>query len=176
MQASTELGMNFLKPSGTYCFVSGPMYESKAECRFLQLLGGDAVGMSTVPEIVAAHHCGMKTLCLSLITNKVVNGSDDGEPVATHEEVLTAVNERSKDIQALVKHIVAVMNRSILPNIPSPQKVSLVVPNEMEKNVIGVWPNSNRETSFSFPLFAACVGSTLLASFVFSKRTGKLIG
>jgi hypothetical protein len=152
------------------------MYESKAECRFLQLLGGDAVGMSTVPEIVAAHHCGMKTLCLSLITNKVVNGSDDGEPVATHEEVLTAVNERSKDIQALVKHIVAVMNRSILPNIPSPQKVSLVVPNEMEKNVIGVWPNSNRETSFSFPLFAACVGSTLLASFVFSKRTGKLIG
>ena len=46
--AAEELGIDFLIPHGTYCFVSGPQYESKAECRFLRLLGGDAVGMSTV--------------------------------------------------------------------------------------------------------------------------------
>lgn len=43
--AAERLGINFLIPHGTYCFVSGPQYESKAECRFLRSLGGDAVGM-----------------------------------------------------------------------------------------------------------------------------------
>jgi purine-nucleoside phosphorylase len=90
-KAAKELDMNFVKPQGTYCFVSGkkhncrmlslfyfmkrknwdllissllkckgPMYESKAECRFLKMLGGDTVGMSTVPEAVTAHHCNMQ--------------------------------------------------------------------------------------------------------------------
>lgn len=57
--AAKELGHDFVIPHGTYCFVSGPMYESRAECRFLRSLGGDAVGMSTVPEIVG-------NLCLAL--------------------------------------------------------------------------------------------------------------
>jgi purine-nucleoside phosphorylase len=43
--AADELGIDFLKTHGTYCFVSGPQYESKAECRFLRSLGGDCVGM-----------------------------------------------------------------------------------------------------------------------------------
>lgn len=60
LKAAKELDMNFVRPSGTYCFVSGPMYESKAECRFLKMLGGDTVGMSTVPEVVTAHHCNMQ--------------------------------------------------------------------------------------------------------------------
>ncbi len=94
----------FLRTNGTYCFVSGPMYESKAECKFLRQIGGDCVGMSTVPEIVAAHHSGMKVLCLSLITNKVVISGDEGPP-ASHEEVLEAVNLRSQQIQGLVKEI-----------------------------------------------------------------------
>merc|ERR1719491_1004330 len=47
----------FVRQTGKYCFVSGPQYESKLECNFLRnSVGGDAVGMSTVPEIVAAHH------------------------------------------------------------------------------------------------------------------------
>ena len=49
---------------------SGPTYETKTECRFLRSIGGDAVGMSTIPEVIAAKHCGMKILGLSLITNK----------------------------------------------------------------------------------------------------------
>jgi purine-nucleoside phosphorylase len=63
-------GNNPLVGHGTYCFVSGPQYESKAECRFLRRLGGDAVGMSTVPEIVAAHHCDVSAsimLCVLLM-------------------------------------------------------------------------------------------------------------
>ena len=51
-------------------YLSGPTYETKAECRFLRSIGGDAVGMSTIPEVIAAKHCGMKILGLSLITNK----------------------------------------------------------------------------------------------------------
>lgn len=53
-----------------YQYISGPTYETKAECRFLRSVGGDAVGMSTIPEVIAAKHCGMKILGLSLITNK----------------------------------------------------------------------------------------------------------
>jgi purine-nucleoside phosphorylase len=60
LKAAKELNLNFVKPHGTYCFVSGPMYESKAECRFLRMLGGDTVGMSTVPEAVTAQHCNMQ--------------------------------------------------------------------------------------------------------------------
>ena len=71
--AADALGYrDFLRPGATYAFVSGPQYESRAECAFLRSAGADAVGMSTVPEVVAAHHAGMAVLCLSLITNKVV--------------------------------------------------------------------------------------------------------
>jgi purine-nucleoside phosphorylase len=57
-------------------FFSRGVYSPINYCSFLKSLGGDAVGMSTVPEIVAAHHCNMQVLCLSLITNKVVMGGD----------------------------------------------------------------------------------------------------
>ena len=78
LKSAKGLGIDqFVRKDGTYCFVSGPMYESKAECRFLRSVGGDSVGMSTVPEIVAAHHSGMKVVCLSLITNKVVIKGDE---------------------------------------------------------------------------------------------------
>lgn len=78
----------YLHLDGTYAFVSGPQYESKSECAMLKMLGADAVGMSTVPEILAAHHSGMAVLCLSLITNKVVYFDEaDGEAEhANHEE------------------------------------------------------------------------------------------
>ena len=96
----------FVRKGGTYCFVSGPMYESQSEARFLRSVGGDAVGMSTVPEVVAAHHCGIKVICLSLITNKVVTSDDPDAVAASHEEVLEAVLTRSTQIQELVKTVV----------------------------------------------------------------------
>ena len=103
------------------------MYESKAECRFLRSLGGDAVGMSTIPEVVSAHHCNMKTLCLSLITNKVIMTGDEGAPVASHAEVLEAVEKRSIEMQTLVKQIVATLRKEVLPKLPPLREVSLLL-------------------------------------------------
>lgn len=134
--AAKELGIDFLIPHGTYCFVSGPQYESKAECRFLRSLGGDAVGMSTVPEIVTAHHCDMKTLCLSLITNKVVMDGDEGAPVATHQEVLEAVNKRSKQMQTLVKEIVKQIDKEVLRKLPPLRTISTMVPDDISKEFL----------------------------------------
>jgi purine-nucleoside phosphorylase len=124
-QAARDMGIDFLIPHGTYCFVSGPMYESKAECHFLRSLGGDSVGMSTIPEVVAAHHCNMQVLCLSLITNKVVMAGDEGAAVASHAEVLEAVGERSIQMQTLVKGIINTLNQVILPNLPNLTPVNL---------------------------------------------------
>ncbi|NXX19751.1 PNPH phosphorylase, partial [Podargus strigoides] len=62
--------------AGVYCGVGGPSYETAAECRLLRRLGADAVGMSTVGEAVAARHCGLRVLGLSLITN-AAPGDDD---------------------------------------------------------------------------------------------------
>lgn len=128
INASKQLQMDeFVQTDGTYCFVSGPMYESKAECKFLRSVGGDSVGMSTVPEIVAAHHCNMKVLCLSLITNKVVMKGDEG-PAASHQEVLDAVNTRSEQIQALVKQIVKNLNATgLIDAMPDLKPINLEV-------------------------------------------------
>jgi hypothetical protein len=102
-----EFGMSDrIRADGTYCFVSGPSYESMAECRFLRGLGGDSVGMSTLPEVIVARHCGMKVLGLSLITNKVILSKKDKAPAATHAEVLQAVEESGKRIEFIVKAFV----------------------------------------------------------------------
>ena len=69
---------------GIYCGVSGPAYETPAEVRFLQLIGGKAVGMSTVPESIAANHLGLRVCALSCITNLAAGL---GKFKLTHEEV-----------------------------------------------------------------------------------------
>ena len=56
---------------GVYVCQSGPCYETPAECKFLQIIGGDACGMSTVNEVIACRHLGMKVFAVSLITNIV---------------------------------------------------------------------------------------------------------
>eukprot|EP00929_Paragymnodinium_shiwhaense_P094438 TRINITY_DN54_c0_g1_i2.p1 TRINITY_DN54_c0_g1~~TRINITY_DN54_c0_g1_i2.p1 ORF type:complete len:329 (+),score=90.61 TRINITY_DN54_c0_g1_i2:79-987(+) len=96
-----ELSLSKVMRQGCYCQMSGPNYESRAEVRLLRTLSVDAVGMSTVPEVLAAVHCGMKILGLSLITNKAVLPGDDA-PAANHAEVIEAGNARAKDVQALV--------------------------------------------------------------------------
>jgi purine-nucleoside phosphorylase len=77
---------------GIYCGVSGPAYETPAEVRFLQLIGGKAVGMSTVPESIAANHLGLRVCALSCITNLAAGLS---KQKLTHEEV----TERAKSVE-----------------------------------------------------------------------------
>ncbi len=72
---------------GVYCYLAGPMFETPAEIRFLQRIGADAVGMSTVPEVIVARHCGLKVLAISGISN--VHRPDSRAPT-THAEVLDA--------------------------------------------------------------------------------------
>ena len=57
-----ELGMEDFMRTGVYFHLSGPSYETAAECRMIRSWGGDSVGMSTAPEVVVARHCGMKVL------------------------------------------------------------------------------------------------------------------
>jgi len=70
---------------GVYLMLSGPAYETRAELRMLRTLGADAVGMSTVHELLVARHMGVRVLGFSLITNKA---TADMEGEVTHEEVL----------------------------------------------------------------------------------------
>ncbi len=70
---------------GVYIMLSGPNYETRAEMRMLRSMGGDAVGMSTVPEVLVARHAGVRVLGFSLVTNKA---TDDIDHEVTHEEVL----------------------------------------------------------------------------------------
>ncbi len=64
-------------PEGVYCWYSGPPFETPAEIRMLKLLGGDAVGMSTVPEVILARFLGLKVAAISTITNMAAGMSDE---------------------------------------------------------------------------------------------------
>lgn len=97
---------------GVYCFVSGPNYESRAEARFLRMIGSDAVGMSTVPEVVVARHSGIRVIGLALITNKVVTEENSLIPKPTHEEVLNVGKQRARDLQGLVCEYVTLLKNS----------------------------------------------------------------
>ncbi|XP_012687829.1 purine nucleoside phosphorylase 6 [Clupea harengus] len=104
-EAAEEQGCASFLRHGVYCMLAGPTFETIAECRALQILGADAVGMSTVPEVVVARHCGLRVFGLSLITNKVVTNYDSKER-ANHEEVLQTTRMRTEDLQRLVSHLV----------------------------------------------------------------------
>ena len=100
--------------AGVYAHVSGPAYETPAEVAALRMLGADAVGMSTAPEVIAAAHAGLAVLGLSLITNACRAPGDAGEP-PSHEEVLAATAQRAADMQGLVADIVAELPLDSLP-------------------------------------------------------------
>ncbi|NXK19080.1 PNPH phosphorylase, partial [Arenaria interpres] len=104
MESAQELGFLSFVREGVYCLLPGPCYETIAECRLLQALGADAVGMSTVPEVIVARHCGLRVLGISLITNKVVTSYTSQEK-ANHEEVLRVSVVRAEALQKLVKHL-----------------------------------------------------------------------
>lgn len=91
---------NMTLREGIYAGLSGPSFESPADLRFLRLAGADAVGMSTVPEVIVARHGGMRVLGLSGISNKA---NLDGSTVTTHEEVIEAGRVITPKIETLVR-------------------------------------------------------------------------
>lgn len=90
--------------SGSYCCSSGPMYETKAEIRLLTKYGIDAVGMSTIPEIIYANKSGIKTLAFSCITNLLTESSTD---ITNHEEVIEAGNKAYFNFSKLIKSVIS---------------------------------------------------------------------
>ncbi len=80
--------------------VLGPNFETAAEIRAFQTLGADAVGMSTVPEVIAAAHCGLKTIGISVITNF---GTGMKKAPQSHEETLEQAQKASDNLLFLVQ-------------------------------------------------------------------------
>lgn len=92
--------------TGVYVGLQGPTFETPAEYMWLHRIGGDAVGMSTVPEVIVARHAGMKVFAISVITDL---GVTDVPVVISHEEVLEAANNAAPKMAALVAAMVGKM-------------------------------------------------------------------
>jgi purine-nucleoside phosphorylase len=102
-EAATERGVHLYE--GVYAMVSGPSFESPAEIRFLRQAGADAVGMSTVPEVVAARHLNMRVMALCCVTNAALSDSEQGvEP--KHEDVLAVAAAAGEDLAAIVEGVI----------------------------------------------------------------------
>ena len=118
-----DLDMSGCVKSGVYICVSGPNYETPSDSIFLKTVGADAVGMSTVPEVIVAQHAGIRVLGkqiymsgiimlvlgFSLITNLAILEIDSTKPPPNHDEVKETAGKRSEDLQKLVKEVVVKM-------------------------------------------------------------------
>lgn len=105
-EVGAELGYSDFLREGVYVVLGGPSFETIAECRMLNRLGADAVGMSTVHEAIVARHCGMRVFALSLISNQAVMDYESEER-ANHEEVLQTGDERAQQLEKFVATFVS---------------------------------------------------------------------
>jgi len=87
---------------GVYISLAGPSFETPADSRFLRIIGADAVGMSTVPEVITARHGGTRVLGISGISNKA---SLDGETITSHEEVFEAGVKIAPTLTTLIRGV-----------------------------------------------------------------------
>ncbi|MEM9588128.1 MAG: purine-nucleoside phosphorylase [Planctomycetota bacterium] len=94
----------FQAHQGVFVAVTGPCLETKAEYRFLRMIGADVVGMSTVPETIVAVHCGLKVVGLSVITDMCL---PDALKPANVDEIIAVAGEAAPRLQALVRGIVS---------------------------------------------------------------------
>lgn len=96
--------MNIRCHTGVYAAVTGPVYETRAEYRYIKIIGADCVGMSTVPEATVARHMGLPVFAISIITD--MGGHDDPE-IITHEEVLKVATAAEQTMTALIKKLLS---------------------------------------------------------------------
>jgi purine-nucleoside phosphorylase len=103
-RVARELGIPL--ETGVYAAVTGPSYETPAEVRMIGIMGGDAVGMSTVPEVIAARSAGMRVLGVSLVTNP---GAGLASEPLSHAEVLEAGRAAAPRFERLVRGVVGAL-------------------------------------------------------------------
>ena len=108
LEEGKRLGVQMAQ--GVYAGLTGPSYETPAEIRYLRVIGADLVGMSTVPEVIAAAHMGMRILGISCVTNMAAGILD--QPITT-EEVLETGERVKADFVALLRAVVPRMNEDL---------------------------------------------------------------
>ena len=96
--------LNITLKEGVYAGVTGPTFETRAEYKFLHFAGGDVVGMSTVQEVIAAVHAGLKVIAMSVITDMGIREEDN---IITHEEVLLAATNAEPKLAAIFKQLIS---------------------------------------------------------------------
>ena len=106
-RAAAELGLAL--QTGTYLGLAGPSFETPAEIRFFQTIGADAVGMSTVPEVIVANHMSMKVLGLSCVTNILHQGPSDD----THHEVLDMAARTGPKMLSVIRATLKAMSQKL---------------------------------------------------------------
>lgn len=99
-------GLGIKVQKGVYAAISGPAYMTPAELNMLRGIGGDAVGMSTVPEVIVANHMGMRVLGVSCITDMAI--ADTLEPL-THEQVMATAERTKPQFKQLIQTFLAEM-------------------------------------------------------------------
>jgi purine-nucleoside phosphorylase len=103
---SIAAGLQIPVHEGVYAGVTGPTFETRAEYKLLHIAGGDAVGMSTVQEVIAARHAGMAVFAMSVITDLGIRDQDN---IITHEEVLQAASEAEPKLTEIFKRLIAAL-------------------------------------------------------------------
>ncbi|MDD4142086.1 MAG: purine-nucleoside phosphorylase [Bacteroidales bacterium] len=100
--AAEKLGVSLRE--GVYIGVTGPSYETASEVNFFRMAGADAVGMSTVPEVIVARHCGMRVFGMSIITNEAT--SEDSMTVNDEQDVLVQADKATRIMSSIVKMMI----------------------------------------------------------------------
>jgi purine-nucleoside phosphorylase len=101
-RAAKKTGIDL--PEGVYAWLSGPSFETPAEIKMVQVLGGDLVGMSTVPEVILARYYDLKVAAISVVTN-LAAGIEGASP--SHQETKDTAAEASEKFKRLIRSFVA---------------------------------------------------------------------
>jgi purine-nucleoside phosphorylase len=102
LELGTELGLRVHE--GVYAVVAGPSFETPAEIRYLRLIGADAVGMSTAPEVIVARQERMRVLAISVITNVPTDAA--AGPEVSHEGVLTVAERAAPGLRGIIRGVI----------------------------------------------------------------------